>query len=180
MVHHRQRLPLGLEAGDNLLRVHAQFDDLERDLAFDRFALLGHVDRAEAAFTDQLKEFVLVDLCAGLLSDGGGCGRSGVVIGRVREKLALALVRCEHGVDLRAHLRIAAARAFEIGAARFAVQLDRAVEDLGDSFKVPGLTLVLHKGRPHSTPGRATFGRTPIAALRSSGRRRGLRRSARS
>ena len=31
VVHQRQRLPLGLEAGDDLPRVHAQLDDLERD-----------------------------------------------------------------------------------------------------------------------------------------------------
>jgi len=28
MIHHRQGLSLGLEAGDHLLRVHAQLDDL--------------------------------------------------------------------------------------------------------------------------------------------------------
>jgi hypothetical protein len=33
VVHHRQRLALLLEAGDHLARVHAQLDDLERDLA---------------------------------------------------------------------------------------------------------------------------------------------------
>ena len=36
MVHHRQRLPLGLEAGDDLPRVHARLDDLQRDPAADR------------------------------------------------------------------------------------------------------------------------------------------------
>ena len=33
MVHHRQRLPLGFEPGDDLLCVHAQLDDLQGDLA---------------------------------------------------------------------------------------------------------------------------------------------------
>ena len=36
MVHERQRLPLGLEAGDDLPRVHARLDDLQRHLAADR------------------------------------------------------------------------------------------------------------------------------------------------
>ena len=36
MVHHRQGLPLGLEAGDDLAAVHARLDDLERDLALHR------------------------------------------------------------------------------------------------------------------------------------------------
>ncbi len=38
VVHQRQGLPLGLEAGDDLARVHARLDDLERDLAPDRLA----------------------------------------------------------------------------------------------------------------------------------------------
>ena len=33
VVHQGQRLPLGLEAGDHLPRVHARLDDLQRDHA---------------------------------------------------------------------------------------------------------------------------------------------------
>ena len=55
MIHHRQRLPLGLEAGDDALRVHAQLDDLERDAAPDGFLLLGHVNHAAATLADHLK-----------------------------------------------------------------------------------------------------------------------------
>ena len=62
MVHHRQRLPLGLEAGDHLLAVHARLDDLERDAAADRLLLLGHVDHAHAPFADLLQELVGADL----------------------------------------------------------------------------------------------------------------------
>ena len=58
MVHQRQRLPLGFEAGDDLLGVHAQLDDLERDPAAHRFCLLGHTDHAAAAFADSLQETV--------------------------------------------------------------------------------------------------------------------------
>ena len=36
VVHHRQGLPLGLEAGDDLAAVHARLDDLEGDLALHR------------------------------------------------------------------------------------------------------------------------------------------------
>ena len=36
MVHQRQGLPLGLEAGDDLPGVHARLDDLQRHLAADR------------------------------------------------------------------------------------------------------------------------------------------------
>ena len=58
MVHQGQGLPLGLEAGDDLLGVHARLDDLQRDLAADRLLLLGHIDDAKAAFADLLAELV--------------------------------------------------------------------------------------------------------------------------
>ena len=70
VVHQRQRLPLGLEAGDHLLGVHAQLDDLQRHLAADRLLLLGHVDVAQAAFADLLQELVGADHRAGLFGDG--------------------------------------------------------------------------------------------------------------
>ena len=55
VIHHRQGLPLRLEAGDDLLRVHAGLDDLESDLALDRLRLLGHEDDAHAALADLLQ-----------------------------------------------------------------------------------------------------------------------------
>ena len=68
MVHQRQRLPLGLEPGDDLLGVHAQLDDLERDAAADRLLLLGHINHAAAAFADLLEQFVAADPVAGLFA----------------------------------------------------------------------------------------------------------------
>ena len=70
MVHHRQRLPLGLEAGDHLPAVHAGLDDLERHAAADRLLLLGHVDDAHAPFADLLQQLVGADLRAGGFADG--------------------------------------------------------------------------------------------------------------
>ena len=61
MVHQGQRLPLRLEAGDDLGGVHARLDDLEGDHAADRLLLLGHVDHAEAAFADLLQQLVRAD-----------------------------------------------------------------------------------------------------------------------
>ncbi len=58
---HRQRLPLGLEAGDDLFRIHPQLDDLERDAAFYRALLLGHVDSAESTLADLLQQLVRAD-----------------------------------------------------------------------------------------------------------------------
>jgi hypothetical protein len=49
MVHECQRLPLGLEAGDDLPRVHPRLDNLEGHLALDGGGLLGNEDDAEAA-----------------------------------------------------------------------------------------------------------------------------------
>ena len=61
----RQRLALGFKAGDDLLGVHAQLDDLERHAAAHRFLLLGHVNHAAAAFADFLEQFVAADAIAG-------------------------------------------------------------------------------------------------------------------
>jgi hypothetical protein len=49
MIHHRQRLPLGLEPRDHLLGVHPQLDNFERH---------GHIDHAAAAFAQLLEQFV--------------------------------------------------------------------------------------------------------------------------
>ena len=69
MVHHRHGLPLGLEAGDHLPRVHARLDDLERDRALDRLGLLGHEHHAHAAFADLLQQLVGADDGAGALGN---------------------------------------------------------------------------------------------------------------
>ena len=72
MVHQRQRLPLGLEPGDDALGVHAQLDDLERDAAADRFLLLGHINHAAAAFADLLEQFVAANPVAGFFGQRNG------------------------------------------------------------------------------------------------------------
>ena len=55
VVHHRQRLALGFEAGDELSGVHARLEDLDRNPTAHRSALLRHVDRAEPALTNPLQ-----------------------------------------------------------------------------------------------------------------------------
>src|SRR5206468_6738035 len=65
VVHYRQGLSFGLEAGDDLLGVHARLDYFERDFALDGLGLLGHVDRAHAAFADLLEQLVRADDGAG-------------------------------------------------------------------------------------------------------------------
>jgi len=61
MFHHRQRLTLGLETGDDILGVHAELDDFHCDAAANRFFLFGHVNHAAAAFAKPLKQFVAGD-----------------------------------------------------------------------------------------------------------------------
>jgi hypothetical protein len=58
MVHHRQRLPLRLEARNNLLGVHAQLDDFQRHAPAHGFGLLRDINHAASAFADPLQQFV--------------------------------------------------------------------------------------------------------------------------
>ena len=78
MVHERQRLPLGLEAGDHLTRIHPRFDDLESDFPLDGALLLGDEDQAETAFADLLHQPIRSDGCADRLRNAvmrDGCRR---------------------------------------------------------------------------------------------------------
>src|SRR5262249_35089073 len=56
------------KAGDDLARVHARLEDLERNLAPDRLSLLGQVDDAEAALADRFQQLVGADHRAGMLA----------------------------------------------------------------------------------------------------------------
>ena len=67
MIHHRQRLPLLLEARDDLLRIHPHLDDLQRHAPPHRLLLLRHPHRAEAALADLLAQLVRPDPLAGFL-----------------------------------------------------------------------------------------------------------------
>ena len=98
MVHHRQRLPLGFEAGDHLPGVHSRFDDLERDPAFHGFGLFGHVDRPHAAFADLLKEFVGADLLSGLfrLRRHTKCGCHHGTAAQKISRLAVRFQKAQH------------------------------------------------------------------------------------
>jgi hypothetical protein len=61
MIHHRERLALGFEARHDLLGVHPELDDLERDLALDGCRLLRHPNSAHATLADGLQELVPAD-----------------------------------------------------------------------------------------------------------------------
>ena len=61
MVHHRERLAFGLEAGDDAPGVHPELDDLEGDPSSHRLLLLGHVDDAAPSLADFLQQLVAAD-----------------------------------------------------------------------------------------------------------------------
>ena len=84
MVHQRDGLPLGLEAGEDrpgLAPLDA--DQLDRDPALDGLGLVGHPDRAHAPLADLLEQLVAAgDERAGGLGGGpGGCGVGGRAVG---------------------------------------------------------------------------------------------------
>ena len=61
MVHHGEGLPLGLEAGNDLPRIHAGLDDLQSHLAAHGIGLQGDIDNAHAAFANLFRELVGTD-----------------------------------------------------------------------------------------------------------------------
>ena len=115
VVHQGQRLPLGLEAGDDLPRVHAGLDQLDGDQALDRLGLLGHPDAAHAPFADLLNELVRADHHAGGFRD-----RLVIVCGVQNGRTPLEetvgrLVCLEQPFDPCAQELITGARLVEIG-----------------------------------------------------------------
>jgi hypothetical protein len=84
VVHHGQRLPLGLEACDNVPRVHARLQDFERHLAADRLRLLGEEDHTKTAFADLFQQFIGADKHAGAFGDRFRHGESEAFSGQAR------------------------------------------------------------------------------------------------
>ena len=99
MVHERQCLALGLEAGDHLAGVHSGLDDLERDPAADGRLLLGHVDDAHSPFADFLQQLVGTDAGSRAFEDRADWGRT---VARCDRRIGLTDVRRARGVDLNA------------------------------------------------------------------------------
>ena len=70
VVHQRQRLPLRFEAGDDVLGIHPQLDDLEGDAAADGFLLFGHVNDATSSFANFLQKLIRTNMLAGRTASG--------------------------------------------------------------------------------------------------------------
>ena len=64
MLHQRQRLLFGFEAGDDPLGVHARLDDFEGYLPSDGLLLLGQVHDPHAAFAQHRQQLITTDLAA--------------------------------------------------------------------------------------------------------------------
>src|SRR5687767_13391909 len=71
MIHQRQRLTFRFKPRHNTLGVHPDPDDLERDMAANRFSLFRPINDAETSFANLLQKFVASDeLADALLADG--------------------------------------------------------------------------------------------------------------
>jgi hypothetical protein len=131
MVHHGQGLPLGLEAGDHLIRVHPRLDDLQRDPAAHGQSLLSRVDDAHAALADLFHQLVGADHRAGAL---GGWRRVDVPrprgSGRLQEAAQFPMHRHE-SPQVLLEPRVAVAGPAQEGVALVGVRDgQRDVEDL--------------------------------------------------
>ncbi len=114
VVHQGQRLPFGLEAGDNLFRVHAGLDQLDGDEALDRLGLLRHPDAAHAAFADLLQKLIRTDDSPNWLGDRQ-VNSDDLILDRGFEKTARHRMRGKHFLDLAAKIQIARAGLVEVG-----------------------------------------------------------------
>jgi hypothetical protein len=146
MIHHGQGLPLGLEAGDNLARVHAGLDHFEGDLPLDRVRLLGHPDHTHAAFADLLQELVRTNNGTRALANGLLLRRSGELgYGRPIEKAACRGIMLQQFFDLGAKLLILSAGSVQVGGALgWAREFRGCVEDLADF-----VVFTVHHRSPH-------------------------------
>jgi hypothetical protein len=90
MVHHRQSLPFGFEASDDVGGVHAGLDDLQSELTPDWNLLFRQIDNSEAAFTDLLHQPIWPNMGAGALGYRTMLLSSGRRVQFVRRILGLA------------------------------------------------------------------------------------------
>jgi len=165
VVHHRQRLALGLEPRDDLGAVHPGLDDLERDLAPDGVLLLGHVDNAHAPFADRLQQPVGADPRARPFRDRGVRDRDRVRPHRPIHEVPRAGCRAEQVLDLGAQPRIGRAGLVqECGSVVRRLDLQGPAEDRshvggGGVHRLVPRWNVNHLTNPVRHPGRITASR---------------------
>ena len=132
VIHHGQRLPLLLEAGDDFLRVHAHLDDLQRDAAFHRLHLIRHPDGAEASLAQWLQELVRPDALAAFLrlERIHYFLQFRVLFDQRRGHKAAFLVRCQQPLHPRPQRKIVIAHFIQIGRALAGWHCRRHFENL--------------------------------------------------
>ena len=113
MIHQGEGLFFRRESGDDLLRIHARLDDLQRDFAADRLGLLGHVDHAHAPLADLLEELVGADGIARPFGDGGWIDRRSQCVGYLVEQTTGIIVCLQKRLDAPPKLRICSAFSVE-------------------------------------------------------------------
>src|SRR5690606_34291114 len=112
-----QRLSLRLEASDDLSRVHAGLEDLQRDAALDGARLLGHVDDTEAPFADLLEELVGADDRSRAFDGRSRIELSDQVRSRAEHEISGLVVGLEQLLDRAAQELVRTARPSDIGLA---------------------------------------------------------------
>ena len=97
VVHAGERLSLGVEAGEHLLAVHTQLDQLEGHLAAHRLELLGTPDLAHAASAELLEQLVRPDpaLDLGAFDGVGEVFEEGSLQGSARYEKAVVVLDFE-------------------------------------------------------------------------------------
>ena len=115
MIHHREHLSLDLEPGDDLPAIHSELEDLEGDAPFDRFALLGHPDFSEPAFTELFEQLIAANhLGGGLLDREFGDARPLCLQGGSRQEAVVRKMLLQQLVHLAAESDIVAAGPLKI------------------------------------------------------------------
>jgi hypothetical protein len=109
VIHQRQRLSLGLEAGDDAARVHPLLDHLQSDAAADRLILLCQIHDPHAAFTQDTDGAIGAErfrqMTAGTLARRVCLRRAVASIGGNQAKLQHAPRTRLTGLDLGTALR---------------------------------------------------------------------------
>ena len=150
MIEHREDLPLGAEAPQDLVRAHARVDQLDRDFLGEALIVAGGpIDHAHAATADLLDHPVRPE-------PGARCNGMGERDdGWSRQEVAGLLVRREERTDLVGEVGVARDKPCEERLAFGRLELQRIVEE--DLHPAPGPSI--DSGRSAGIRGPARIGR---------------------
>jgi len=141
MLHQCQGLTLRLEPGHDLLGVHPQLDDLERNLAGDRLGLLSHEHQPESTFPDLLEDLVTAYHRARTFHQRN-LGHGGVPVAIAATDRLEDLLRGRGGLEQTLHvpaqIGVAPAGFGQVNLSLVRIQLESGMEN---TLK-PGLALV--------------------------------------